>query len=119
MTILEDTFSIPIDFQLESFWEKWKINFKQILSQVPFYAVTLKLLSLSKGELRDMDIIEETTIDNESLVSVNLYTYNNACKRIIEYGNAIEVLSPEELRKFIIKNAQELLMIYLGNKTNF
>jgi predicted DNA-binding transcriptional regulator YafY len=90
VTILEDTFSIPTDFQLESFWEKWKINFKQILSQVPFYPVTLKLLSLSKGELSNMNIIEETTTDNELLVSVNLYTYNSACKRIIEYGNTIK-----------------------------
>ncbi len=115
VTILEETFSIPIDFQLEAFWKKWKINFKQILSQVPFYQVTLKLLSISKEELTSMDIIEETTIDNESLVSVNLYTYTNACKRIMEYGNTIEVLSPEELRNFIIKNAQELLMRYLGD----
>ena len=118
VTILEDTFSIPIDFQLESFWEKWKNNFKQILSIVPFYPVTINLLSLSKDELSDMDIIEETTIDKESIVSVNLYTYNNACKRITEYGNTIEVLSPEELRKSIIKNAQKLLMIYLGDKSN-
>lgn len=114
---LEDTFSIPSDFQLESFWKKWQINFKQILSQVPFFPVDLKLLSISKEELNDMDIIEETTNDNKSVVKVNLYTYNNACKRIIEYGNTVEVLAPEKLKEFVIKNAQELLKIYLRDIT--
>jgi predicted DNA-binding transcriptional regulator YafY len=66
-----------------------------------------------------MDIIEETTNDNKSVVTVNLYTYNNACKRIIEYRNTVEVLAPEKLKEFVIKNAQELLKIYCRDITIF
>lgn len=113
--LLEDTFSIPADFQLEAFWKMWKINFKQILSQVPIFPVTIKLLSIAKEQLDNMDILEETITDNNAVVTVNLYTFENACKRIIEYGKSVEVLAPEKLKGFIINNARELLKMYLGD----
>ncbi|MGF7059025.1 helix-turn-helix transcriptional regulator [Brassicibacter mesophilus] len=112
---LDDTFSIPCDFQLESFWKKWIVNFKQLLSEVPFYPVSLRLLSITKEELVKMDIIEQSQLNKEDIILVNLYTYDNACKRIIEYGNTIEVLSPELLRNFVINSAKDIINIYLGN----
>jgi predicted DNA-binding transcriptional regulator YafY len=110
--VLDETYSIPSDFQLDAFWECSKVNFKRILSQAPLYPVTLKLLSISKDELSGMDIIEEDVGGINAAITVNLYTYSNACKRCIEYGNGIEVLTPEELKEFIINNARELLRIY-------
>ncbi len=112
---LNDTFSIPSDFQLESFWKKWIVNFKDLLSNVPFYPVNLRLLSITKAELSNMDVIEQLQPNKKDIILVNLYTYDNACKRIIEYGNTVEVLSPEPLRNFVISNAKDIINIYLEN----
>lgn len=110
--VLNETYVIPADFQLEVFWEGWKINFKQLLSQTPLYSVTLKLLTITKDELSKMELMEEITDKNSTIVTVNLYTYSNACKRSIEFGNSVEILAPGELKEFIIRNAQELLKLY-------
>lgn len=112
---LEDTFSIPSDFNLESLWKKLIVSFKDLLSNVPFYPVTLRLLSITKEELSKMDIIEQLQPNKKDIILVNLYTYDNVCKRIIKYGNTVEVLSPEPLRNFVINNARAIVNIYLGN----
>ncbi len=113
--ILDDTYEVPSDFQLEAFWKSWKSNFKQILSQVPLYPVTLKLHAISKEELCGMDFIEEKSNGDSTIVTANLYTYNNACKRSIELGNTVEIIAPVELKEFVITKAQELLKIYKSN----
>jgi len=110
---LEDTFLIPPDFNLECFWREWIVNFKQILSDVPFYPVTLRLLSITKEKLSKMDIIQQSQPSKEDIISVNLYSYDNACKIIVEYGSSIEVLSPEPLRDFVVTNARDIIKLYL------
>jgi len=108
---VEDTFFIPTDFQLKAFWEEWIKDFEEVLSQVPYYPVTLKLLSVSEDELHNMDITERK-MDDKPIVIANLYIYENACKRIVEYRDTIEVMAPKELREFAINNAKKLISIY-------
>jgi len=76
------------------------------------YPVSLKLLSISKEDLTKIDVIDQSEIDNKQVVLVNLYSYSNACKRMIEYGNTIEVISPDLLRNYIINHAKDIINIY-------
>lgn len=111
VTSLEGTYHIPTTFQLKDYWEKWIKGFKEVLSEVPYYPVTLRLISISENQLEKMHIVEKPRGD-KSVITVNLYSYRNACNTILDYRDAIEVMEPLEIRNFIIDYAKKLLDLY-------
>lgn len=87
-------------------------KFKNMMSLTPQYLVKLKLLTMPPDYLESLEIIGEASDIKRCLVTVNLYSYENACKKIIQLNNNVEVLAPYELRDFAINNAKTLFSIY-------
>lgn len=112
VTIPEETFSIPEDFSLETFWKDWVSEFEGVIKndRPPYYPVRLKLIDEGLPWLGEMDIVSQAS--NDSIVTVNLFTYQNACNKLLELGSRAEVLEPAELRDYMIRQAHSILNLY-------
>lgn len=111
--IPSETFSIPDDFSLEVFWKDWVSEFEGVIKDdcPPYYPVRIKLLDQKLTGLGETNLSFSNSSTDE--VTVNLYSYENACNKLLELSNRVEVLEPTVLRDYVISQAQSTLRIYL------
>ncbi len=110
---LDEDFRIPSDFCLENFWEHWLGQFKDAVSNKPSYPVKLRLWSRVLDCLANIEILNKSVGIDEAVVTVNLYSYENACQQIIRFNDNVEVISPPELKEFVIGNSKSVLSLYM------
>jgi predicted DNA-binding transcriptional regulator YafY len=110
--IKDEPFAIPSDFNLEGFWTDWANTFENTVKEEhpPSYSVRLELLDPGLAKLDGYDT--DFSSLNAHVVSVNLYTYENACSVLSELGSKVKVLEPAELRDYVARQARLVLDIY-------
>lgn len=117
--ILPGTFARPVDFDLAAFWEKWSAEYE---SQAPYVArvrlapsVLPTLHYYLEERARHLPELQSEP-DAEGWVTMDLPfdSFVTARTRLLGLGRAVEVLSPEPLRKSLVDFAEQIVDHYRG-----
>jgi predicted DNA-binding transcriptional regulator YafY len=116
LEVLDRGFERQIDFDLASFWRKWR---GQQGRQLGGYLVTvwiapdtLELLRQTmtlKAEMVDMDKEQELR-----LATLRFENFPHARRTILGLGGAVQVVEPEAMRRAVIDYARQTLKKYEG-----
>lgn len=113
---LEEKYVIPEDFSLEGFWKDWVNEFKTITHKKEYgvYPVKVRVRDNKTRLVASFEPLETIDQNTYKIITVNLISFDDACKKLFELCDQLEILQPEELRCFIYKKASEIASIY-GN----
>ncbi|MEQ8191566.1 MAG: YafY family protein [Candidatus Eremiobacterota bacterium] len=108
-----ETYEMPGNFSLEEYyagsWELFKTGDKQIDIKVKFTGSAARIVK--SGKRHHSQKIEELP-DGSIIYSVTLGDWKEFSIWLGGFGSSVEVLEPEELREYMIKEAEKILEIY-------
>jgi predicted DNA-binding transcriptional regulator YafY len=116
--ITDSTFERPADFDLPTYWTKWCADFE---AQHDQYQVTLRLppkgiplLIQMFGEGIHALVENSGSVDDQGCCTLTLTfeSPDDACRKLLGLGTAIEIIRPQELRDRMLTTAQELVAFY-------
>jgi predicted DNA-binding transcriptional regulator YafY len=116
--VMPETFERPASFNLAAFWRDWCA---QVEENRPHYPVTVRVapdltpwLPYFFGDpIRDQ-IAGAGPPDTEGWITLTLSfeTMEDARERILGFGRAMEVLSPQALRNTVFDYATQIVSLY-------
>ncbi|QVK19129.1 YafY family transcriptional regulator [Mycoplasmatota bacterium] len=109
---LSETFRIPDNFSLESYWKNSENRFKKEKRVKEIYPVTVKVNKDHDFILKDLEILDSKLIDNKIIAVVNLYKYEFACIEALEIAGFAEIVEPLVLREHVKTGLTKILAIY-------
>jgi hypothetical protein len=118
VSLSEQSFQRPVDFDLESFWEDWCSDTEQLLT---FFKVLVRVspdiipeLPRYFGRGIQTKISQAEPADEEGWIKLALSfeSYEAARDRLLGFGRGIEVLEPLSLRLSILDYAEQVLSLY-------
>ena len=118
--ILEEPFDYPAGFDLVAFWQAWCV---QVEENRPRYPVTVRAapdlipwLRHLFGEEIGRQVVTAGSPDEAGWIKVSLVfeSLEEARKRILGFGGAVEVLTPQPLRESVLDHAQQIVGVYQG-----
>jgi predicted DNA-binding transcriptional regulator YafY len=117
--ILPGTFTRPVDFDLAAFWEKWGAEYE---AQPPYVArvrlspTVLPTIHYYLEERARHFRWEKNKLEADGWVTLDLpfESFVTARTRLLGLGRAVEVLSPEPLRKSLVDFAEQIVDLYRG-----
>jgi predicted DNA-binding transcriptional regulator YafY len=115
--VLEQAFEVPAGFDLASFWEQSKTEFKAALpNYVARFRVAPDVFPRLRFAGRFARVDEPTATDEYGwlLVSVGFDVEEIACEYALSFGAKLEVLEPQSLREKVIAAAKEVVEFYLN-----
>ena len=115
--VLEQAFEVPAGFDLASFWEQSKTEFKAALpNYVARFRVAPEVFPRLRFAGRFARVDEPTATDEHGwlLVSVGFDVEEIACEYALSFGAKLEVLEPQSLREKVIAAAKEVVEFYLN-----
>jgi predicted DNA-binding transcriptional regulator YafY len=117
-TVRPETFERPASFNLVAFWRNWCA---QVEENRPHYPVTVRvspdltpwLPYFFGAPIRDQ-IAEAGPPDAEGWIALTLSfeTLEDARERILGFGRAMEVVSPQALRNSVLDYAAQIVSLY-------
>ncbi|MGG1664248.1 helix-turn-helix transcriptional regulator [Brevibacillus sp. NRS-1366] len=107
-----EPFEIPPDFSLEEHWNRQAADFKQGCRVREYYPVKIKLRMTNKTVKERLEVIGSRQAGEYFLLTVNLYSYERACRDIVDLLGHIEVIEPEMLRVFAKEKVTGLVNMY-------
>lgn len=115
--LLSDCFTRPPEFELETFWQSWCIDYE---SQPPFCArvrvapQALPMLAEYVGDRARSELAHSHLPDADGWVALELpfESFIAARTRLLGLGCAVEVLEPETLRRSLIDFAEQIVGFY-------
>ncbi len=113
--ILNDGFTIPENFSLEGFWEASKKQFvKQASVKAPqeLYPVKIRSYEAKKQLLDGFYVHGSCKEGNAWVYDIDMISFQTACNVIFPLSDRLEVLEPLELRNFILKKCEKILVLY-------
>lgn len=110
--LLEEEYSIPIDFSLEEHWRCQETGFKQACNDEEFYPVVIRADKSQKDILQKLMIIEEIELKDQLMLTLNMYSYEYACTNIWSIMRHCEVMEPIELRHYVKEEIELLQGLY-------
>lgn len=113
--VLEEGFSMPENFDLEEFWAKSKQQFAgQTSSKIEHnaYPVKIKFYEEKKHLLEGFYVCSSIKIEDGWIYDIDMISFETACSVIFSLSDIIEVIEPEQLRKYIIIKAKKILNKY-------
>ncbi|MGI8316355.1 helix-turn-helix transcriptional regulator [Halobacillus mangrovi] len=114
ISIMDDYFERPADFDLASYWKNSKKSFTENL---PKFSVEVKVSSSACKRMMFTGrfvtkVSEKVTEDGWAYVELTFQTEEEAVNFIIGFGDQILVVSPESLISKVTKRAKEVLSLY-------
>lgn len=115
VTVLDGRFVRPANFDLATYWETSSAAF---LANLPRYPVTVRVAPHALARARDggwlVTVEREGAPDAAGWVELDLCfdVMDEACRFVLGFGAAMEVLEPAELRQVMRESAQELVELY-------
>ncbi|MEG0774987.1 YafY family protein [Clostridium sp.] len=113
--VIDESFSMAENFNLEEFWENSKQNFvKQTsLKKDPIaYLVKIKFYEEKKEILEGFTVHSSTKTENNWIYEIDMLSFKTACNVIFSFSDRVEVIEPAELRNYIIKKTNKILDLY-------
>ncbi|HPZ06707.1 MAG TPA: YafY family protein [Candidatus Eremiobacteraeota bacterium] len=113
LNFTEETYEMPENFSLEEYfsgsWELFKTGDKKTDIKVKFSGSAARIVK--SGKRHHSQKIEELS-DGSIIYSVTLGDWKEFSIWLGSFGSNVEVLAPEELRDYMIREAEKLLRIY-------
>lgn len=105
-------FDIPDDFQLERYWKQREAGFRNGCAGEEYYPVQLRL-SGSRAALADrLEILESRIEGDNLLLTVNMFSFEAACRELPEWIGTAEFCAPPELRAAAGAAVRRLVQVY-------
>ncbi len=108
----DEEFEVPDNFVLEDHWNRLESDFKRSCRETEHFPVILKMDRANQALLKRLDVIESAEQGDHFRVTVNLFSYEAACRAMLEMIAQVEVVEPDMLRQFVRTKVLELLAIY-------
>jgi predicted DNA-binding transcriptional regulator YafY len=121
--LLDEPSERPEDFDLQTYWERWRDDFK---ASLPRYPVTVRVspklvtvLPRVYGERMRSLVGQAGPPDGEGwqTLSVTFESLEVARMELLSFGTLVEVLEPEELRASLANLATSVAEFYAGRRT--
>lgn len=110
--LLDEECSIPQDFSLEKHWKQQEGTFKQACSEDEIYPVLFKVDNNEMTTIATYEVMKRKEIGDTCMVTVNMYSFESACRNIWAMIGLYEVVEPLELRHFVKERLDELNKTY-------
>ncbi len=116
--LLDETFVRPADFDLVAFWQAWCAKIEE---NRPYYPVRVRVspelapwLSQLFGKPIGKEAAQTRASDAEGWIPLTLpfETLEDARRRILSLGGAVEVLEPPALRNSVLDFATQIVGLY-------
>ncbi|WP_069998992.1 helix-turn-helix transcriptional regulator [Cellulosilyticum sp. I15G10I2] len=115
LEVLDEIYSMPEQFSLETFWESSKKEFvkhpSSILKQYA-YPVKIKCVEEKNKLLEGFNVCSSLQLENQWIYDIDMLSFKTACSVIFPLSDRIEVLEPPELRAYIFQKANKILNLY-------
>ncbi|UQZ37094.1 transcriptional regulator [Paenibacillus sp. PK3_47] len=109
---LEEEYTIPEDFSLEAFWGSREKIFRQNRRAEEFYPVLIKMRKPHPELISKLEVMKTLVKRNDHILTVNMYSYEQACDKVMTLPADIEVLEPVMLREYIKEKILLLQKVY-------
>lgn len=110
--IIDSTFQIQNDFNLERYWKESEKMFKNICSENEQYHVLLKLCKSHSDILKKCEVLKTYEKDEYIFAEINMHKFEYACREVDEIIWDTEILSPIELRNFVKNKVEAVIKKY-------
>lgn len=112
LTATGEHFEVPDNFQLERYWQQREAGFKDGCAGEEYYPVQLRI-SGSRAALADrLEILESRTEGDDLLLTVNMFSFEAACRELPEWIGTAEFCGPPELRAAAGAAVRRLAQVY-------
>nr|WP_202894801.1 WYL domain-containing protein [Paenibacillus sp. 23TSA30-6] len=107
-------FEVPVDFSLENHWMKQEAAFKQLCREKEYYPVVLRTNEAQAGVVaKRLEILQSAQEGSHLLLTVNMYSYEAACREAMDWIGRVEIVEPATLRHFVKGQISQLQKIYV------
>ena len=123
LTMLDDTFRRPPDFDLGDYWAQQVVDFRD---RLPHAEATIRISPQGRDRLRELQAerwlraIEATARDSECAgwvtATVPIESLTHAHGELLRLGCEVEVLAPGPLRRELASTVQGLAALYPGDE---
>lgn len=110
--ILDEAFDTPQGFSLEEYWKSSEENFKKERAGIEKYPVSIRLDKYNSEILKGLEVYETRYENNSIFATVNMHKYDFARDEAMEIAGIAEIISPPELREFVVKRLFEIAEVY-------
>ncbi|QYK70021.1 WYL domain-containing protein [Paenibacillus sp. S02] len=108
-----EVFEVPVDFSLEHHWMRQETAFKQLCTEKEYYPVLIRTNKKQAGIIaKRMEIIQSVQEGSHFILTVNMYSYEVACRDAMDWIGRVEVVEPVALRQFVKEEINRLQRIY-------
>ncbi|WP_082451830.1 helix-turn-helix transcriptional regulator [Paenibacillus ihuae] len=111
--LLEEDYELPAGFSLEMYWRSGEEAFKQSRRAAEYYPVTVRVHKGKQIPGAKFDVIQTVEEGNSQIVTVNMYSFEQACEKVFTLPADAEVLEPQAVRVYMKERIGELQRIYL------
>ncbi|WP_082726832.1 helix-turn-helix transcriptional regulator [Paenibacillus riograndensis] len=110
---VDGQYTVPADFSLEEYWLRGNDVFKQNCKQDEFYPVVVRAAKDRQQGLRQYEIAGVKETEEHLEFTLNLYSYESACRQVMNLLNDAEILKPPEIREYIKEKLVLLQKVYV------
>jgi predicted DNA-binding transcriptional regulator YafY len=110
--LLDEVYSIPLDFSLERHWKQQEGAFKQACKEEEIYPVMIRADKATIGPLQQLNVIDRIEDEDHLILIVNMYSFESACMNILGMLGQFEIVEPLELREYVKVQLNWLQGIY-------
>ncbi|OMD88134.1 transcriptional regulator [Paenibacillus odorifer] len=110
--LLEEEYSIPMDFSLEEHWKQQGQVFKQACKEEEVYPVVIRADKRTRSSLSQLEVMEMREEGDAFILKVNMFGYESACANIWSIIGHSEIIEPLELRQYVKGQLSFLQGIY-------
>lgn len=110
---VDGQYTVPADFSLEEYWLRGNDVFKQNCKQDEFYPVVVRAAKERQQGLRQYEIAEVKETGEHLEFTLNLYSYESACRQVMNLLNDAEIMQPPEIREYIKEQLVLLQKMYV------
>lgn len=115
LEMLDESFSMPEKFSLEEFWKSSKQQFMRRIpstshtSLTKSYPVKIKFFEEKKTILQGFEVLHHEKYEDWHIYEINMISFQTACSVIFPLSDKIQVLEPEELKRYIIDKSKKII----------
>jgi predicted DNA-binding transcriptional regulator YafY len=118
VSMAEESFERPTDFDLAAFWEAWSSRYERLLS---VFTTTVRVaeefipeLPRHFGQSIHTKLEETKQPDSEGWIQLQLQfdSFETARSRLLGLGRSVKVIEPEALRRSVLDYAEQIVSLY-------
>lgn len=110
--LLQEEYSIPMDFSLEEHWKQQGQAFKQSCKEEEVYPVVIRTDKRIEASIHGREIMNRVEEGDLITLTVNMYSYESACTNVWGILGQSEIVEPLELRQYVKEQVNLLQGIY-------